>query len=145
MKRAAFASILLAASIHASLAAPINMEPGLWTTRMQMQMNGVSVPSGDRTQTRCVTAQDMQNASQLIPQIARNGCTIQSARRSGDTWSWTINCERGALREHGMGQVTYLSTTRYTGILHTVVDLPAGQTEQIKMNYDSSRSGACPP
>jgi len=145
MLRTAIATFLLAAGSHVSLAAPINLEPGLWTTHMQMQMNGVAAPSGDRVQTRCMTAQDMQNASQFIPQILRNGCAIQSARRSGDTWSWTLSCAQSSLREHGMGEVTFLSPSRYTGILNTVVDLPAGQTEQIKINYDSRRSGACTP
>jgi len=47
------------------------------------------------------------------------------------------------VKERGMGQVTYLSATHYTGILETVVDMPGGQTEQIKINYDSQRKGVC--
>lgn len=143
MLRTTLVSCFLAACSHLGQAKPINLEPGLWSTHMQMQMNGVAAPSGDRVQTRCMTAQDMDDVSQFIPRIVRKGCIIQSARRSGNTWSWTLDCPQGPVKERGMGQVTYLDTTRYTGILETLVDMPGGQTEQIKINYDSKRSGVC--
>ncbi|MHB1175122.1 MAG: DUF3617 domain-containing protein [Sulfuriferula sp.] len=143
MLRTALVSCFLAACSHLSQAKPINLEPGLWATHMQMQMNGVAAPSGDRVQTRCMTAQDMEDVSQFIPQIARKGCVIQPARRSGNAWSWTLDCAQGPVKERGMGQVTYLSATHYTGILETVVDMPGGQVEQIKISYDSQRKGVC--
>ncbi|MES2364905.1 MAG: DUF3617 family protein [Pseudomonadota bacterium] len=143
MLRTTLGFCCLAACSHLSQAKPINLEPGLWSTHMQMQMNGVATPSGDRLQTRCMTAQDMEDVSQFIPRIARKGCVIQPARRSGNAWSWTLDCAQGPVKERGMGQVTYLSATHYTGILETVVDMPGGQAEQIKISYDSERKGAC--
>ncbi|MEO6147278.1 MAG: DUF3617 family protein [Sulfuriferula sp.] len=143
MLRTVLVSVLLAACSHLSLAKPINLEPGLWVTHMQMQMNGVAAPSGDRVQTRCMTTQDMEDISQFVPQIVRNGCAIQSARHSGNAWSWTLGCEHDQVKERGMGQVTYLRANYYTGILETVVDMPGGQVEQIKISYDGQRKGVC--
>lgn len=85
----------------------INMQPGKWeiTTTVNMPNMPVTVPP--QTRTQCLTKDD------LVPRDVQKGgeCRVTSQKVSGNTVTWTMDCNSGGTKTTGSGKITYSGTT----------------------------------
>ena len=84
-------------------AADPDMRPGLWEITSRMEMPGMPMQMPAQTHRECLTRQ------QMVPRAGDEGmgdCKIGQQRISGNTVTWTLECDGGAsLRARG--EITY--------------------------------------
>jgi hypothetical protein len=103
---------ILFAGISICFAAPgLNMQEGLWEITVKNQMPGMDMPP--MTQTQCLSKED------FIPKgsvYQGEKCTIEDIKITGNTVTWSHECEAGGEKIKGTGKMTY-SGDRFEGTM----------------------------
>jgi len=109
------------------------VQPGLWEVTATVELPGAATPAPPSTQTECLSQHDVD--AELVPELAKGGCRVTDARRSGDRVTWKLDC--GALGK-GEGEVVYQGPTAYQGWMR----LETGGTT-VRTTIRAKRVGGC--
>lgn len=138
MKKLSSAACALAFCALPAMAAPTNMQPGLWEITMKMEMAGGGMPA--TTVRQCVRPADIEDARRTIPQNKDPKCEMKDYKMQGNTASWRMEC-KGPEAMSGTGTITY-SGSSYSGT--TKLNMKQdGQTMSMTQSYSGKRIGDC--
>lgn len=128
----------------AVMAAGTPLRPGLWEIRLQMVVDGETLPGGDVPRRLCMNDRDVADTAFVaaIGEYAGDPhCALSNLRTVGNKTSWDLVCsgpEPG--RQHA--EFT-LAGDRYDGLI-VVRTEEAGNASDMQMRYSGQRLGGCP-
>ena len=102
---------------------------GIWEITTTVEMPGMPVAIPPTKHTQCITKEE------LIPQASaeKQDCTMIDQKTSGNTVSWTMQCNSSAGKSLSSGKITY-SKNSFTGSF--ITEIP-----QAKMKMNSKMTG----
>jgi len=140
---------ILATAVTASLVAPpashaADITPGLWeiTVESRVAASPGFVPPASRL-TKCLTARDARDPSQVLGEIATQGatgCTYAERRYVGDTLAFSVVCA-GAFAIMSTGTVSFTANTM-EGNIAAKANM-GGQNVEMQNKVSARRLGGC--
>jgi hypothetical protein len=131
----------LLAAIPAVLAAPPEMQPGLWEITSRMEMPGMpKMPP--QVYRHCYTKKDLEDAKRTVPQGGDRNCEVKDYRLQGSTATWKMEC-RGEAAMTGTGTMTF-GAQSYTGSMKSRMRRE-GTTIETTQSWSAKRIGDCRP
>jgi hypothetical protein len=145
-------SMLVVVTMTAAAAAQTAVKPGRWEFSSQLQLPsaaqlppGVSLPPGvqaqpgggtSATHTSCI------DPDKAVPTDPRQGCKIDSMKRSAGTITWSTTCtsQQGTIRSEG---VAHYHGNTMDGTMTTHVPTGAGQSMTNTMKITGRYLGPC--
>jgi hypothetical protein len=109
------------------------VQPGLWEVTATVELPGAATPLPPTTQTACLSQHDVD--AELVPELAKGGCRVSDARRSGDKVTWKLDCGPAG---KGQGEIVYQGPTAYQGWM----TLETGGTV-VRTTIRAKRVGGC--
>ena len=116
---------------------------GNWEVQTQMEMAGMPAGLPPFTSTHCVTPEEANDPSKLMPQGRGRGrgrgnqdCKATDQKIEGNKVTWSMKCE-GEMPMTGTGEFVYAGDT-YTGTIK--MDTGRGA---MTMKYSGKRLGDC--
>ncbi len=103
-RRKVFLGVLLwiGFGVNVAFAGP-DMNPGKWELTIDMEMPGMPMKMPSQTVVQCLTDKEM------VPDTQQGGqnCKINHVSTSGNTVTWTIDCDTPDGKTKGKGSITY--------------------------------------
>ncbi|OOZ37568.1 DUF3617 domain-containing protein [Solemya velesiana gill symbiont] len=86
-----------------SQANEVNMNPGLWEWRSEIEMPGMPMKMPPTVYQQCITRED------LVPKEGGDNqdCELSEMETTGDTVSWRMTCSGPAGQVASVGKMTY--------------------------------------
>jgi hypothetical protein len=117
---------------------------GNWEVTMQMQMDGMPGAMPPQTIKQCVTKEEAEDPTKLMPQAGRGGaapeCKVTDQKVTGNKVSWSMTCT-GQMAMSGTGEFVYNDNT-YDGTMKMNMER-GGQPMAMTMTYKGKRLGDC--
>jgi hypothetical protein len=130
---------LLAAAIALTpLAAAAAIEPGEWEFA-SVATSGLLPQPQRLTFKRCIRPDEAQNPDRWMADPGQPDCKLTPGPKSGDTYTWTMQCPHGNIRATGSARLlrsTMDGETSMTGELQ-------GQKFEIRTKVTGKRLGPC--
>lgn len=130
---------LFAATASSVLAAPPNMQPGLWEITMKSEMPGMPMQMPAQTIRHCYKKEEIKESKDALP--GDKSCKVDDFKESGNTVRWKSTCKMDGGTMVGTGEVTYAGNT-YSGSM-TMVGDSGGRKMNMTQKYSAKRLGDC--
>ena len=138
--RTGFALLLFTAA-PAALAAPPEMQPGLWEISSKMESPGMPrMPP--QVMRHCYTKKDLEDAQRTVPRGEDKSCQVRDYKLQGNTATWNIEC-KGETSMTGSGTMTFAAQA-YSGSMKSR-SRHDGRTIEMTQSWSAKRIGDCKP
>lgn len=135
-----FALLPLLAAVPA-LAAPTEMQPGLWEISSKLETPGMpKMPP--QVMRHCYTKKDLEDTQRTVPQGADKNCQVKDYRLEGNAATWNIEC-KGEAAMTGSGTMTF-GAQSYSGSMKSRTRYD-GRTVEMNQSWSGKRIGDCKP
>lgn len=122
-----------------AMAAPPNMQAGLWEITTRMEMPGMPMQMPPQTIRHCYKKEDLKDSKDALP--ADKSCKLEDLKESGNTVRWKVACKTENGPMNGTGEVTYAGQS-YSGTM-TMTGKMDGQALNMTNKYSAKRLGDC--
>jgi len=139
LKRTCSAGVAVALAAAASLPAQGPQRDGNWQVTMEMEMAGMPQKMPPMTFTQCVTKEEANDPSKLLPQgrgKAPQNCKVTDQKTTGNKITWSMTCAPPN-EMTGTGEIEYTAGA-YAGVMKMTTN---GQN--MTMKYSGKRLGDC--
>lgn len=121
----------------ASITWGLDFEEGKWEISSTVEMPGMPTQMPPSNVIQCITKQDP------VPVKSAEGqqCRITDMKISGNSVTWTMECDQQGSRVKSSGKMTY-SGDRFKGTIKTMLGPEAGNMV-ITSHINGKRIGAC--
>lgn len=123
----------------AAMAAPPNMQAGMWEITTTSDMPGMQMKMPPQTMRQCYKAENMKDAKETIP--VDKSCKMDDFKQNGNTVNWKVNCKTEGVTMVGTGEITYAGQS-YSGKM-TVKGNAGGMAISMVSQYSAKRVGDC--
>ncbi|MBP8813601.1 MAG: DUF3617 family protein [Laribacter sp.] len=130
------------AGLPSALAAPVNMEPGLWEITIQSKMAGMpeGMPqAGKHTVRQCITPDETADARKIIR--TQPGCQFDKLDTQSNHVRWKMRCKTPEGSSTSEGEMTYAGQSYQGTLVHSTV--MEGQTLRTTQTMQGRRVGPC--
>ncbi len=125
----------LVAALALFTAAPaFAMDPGEWEFTTTMTAPGMPKPRV-MTNTRCIKPEEAKDPDKYLNQQKQSDCKSTSTKKTGDTYSWEMNCPSSGMT--GTGTVRQAATTMDMEMVMK------GPKMEMRSQTTGKRLGAC--
>ena len=129
----------LLAAVPAALAAPAEMQPGLWEISSKMEAPGMpKMPP--QVMRHCYTKKDLEDTQRTVPQGNDKNCQVKDYKLQGNTATWSIEC-KGEAAMTGTGTMTF-GAQSYSGSMKSRTRYE-GTTIESTQSWSAKRVGDC--
>jgi len=129
----------LVAAVPPASAAP-NVHEGLWEYEIKTEMPGAPMQIPPQKSTQCVTGKDL--VPKPPPAQPGSECKNTRSQVSGDTATWSVQCQQRAVTVQSTGSVTYKGDSM-RGTIRTTMNMGGGQTHTSVSTISGKRVGPC--
>lgn len=137
--RIGFAMLALLAAAPAVLAAPQEMQPGLWEITSKMEMPGVP-KMAPQVMRHCYTKKDVEDSKKAVPQSGDKNCEMKDYKLQGNTATWSMEC-KGEAAMTGTGTMTF-GAQFYSGTMKSRMK-QGGKSMEMNQSWSAKRVGDC--
>lgn len=137
--RIGFAMLALLAAAPAVLAAPQEMQPGLWEITSKMEMPGVP-KMAPQVMRHCYTKKDLEDNKKTVPQSGDKNCEMKDYKLQGNTATWSMEC-KGEAAMTGTGTMTF-GAQFYSGTMKSRMK-QGGKSMEMNQSWSAKRVGDC--
>ncbi len=118
---------------------------GNWEIKMEMGMEGMPQGMPPITTTQCVTKEQAEDPSKMLPQGPGRGnnmgdCKVSDYKYVGNKATWSMACT-GQMPMTGNAEIVY-GNDSYAGTMKMITSR-GGQSQTMTMKYDAKRLGDC--
>ncbi len=117
---------------------------GNWEVSVQMDMAGMPQKMPPRTMKQCITKEQADDPSLLLPQPTGRGgapdCKVTDQKTTGNKVVWSMSCS-GATPMTGTGEMVYGNDT-FDGVMKMTMET-GGQAMTMTMTSKGKRLGDC--
>lgn len=143
MIRTTLAALFLAGTAPMALAAPANLDRGMWETEMTIQVLGETVTE---TLSECMLPSEANSDTADLVQDMADGmeCDAANVSSKGDITTFELQCPPGTTFSGGNITFNRKSSTNFIIEGDVTVAMPEGMDDISGTLYaDSSRTGPC--
>jgi uncharacterized protein DUF3617 len=138
--KAICAALALLLAVPAGLAAPTEMQPGLWEITTTMEIQGMPQRMPAQKVRHCYTKKDIEEKNPTIPQSQDKNCQIKDYKVEDNMASWGMVCT-GENAMSASGTMT-IGATAFSGTMKSHSG-EGGEAMDVTQTWSGKRVGDC--
>lgn len=143
---AVMAAALIGAAVPAYAGKTLNIEPGMWESQINLQMEGMPMSMPSHTFKKCLTADDIaKGEDELVHPESRDRnekCDVKSHHHAGNTITVHLMCTSDEGKADIHGKIIIDSRTAYHGGFDVDATSKRGPMK-MHQTFTGKRIGSC--